>query len=76
MSDPTLGGFLPTSEPTSEADEAAYRAYMHRYFAQAREREPSPKERLAELAGADVAELPEGEAVEGLMRRHRIGGFR
>jgi hypothetical protein len=76
MSDPTLGGFLPTFEPVSEAEEAAHGAYVNRHFPPLRERELSREERLADLAGSDVAELAEGETVEGLLRRHRMGGFR
>ena len=72
MNDPTLGGFLPTLEPMSNAEEAAHRAYMHRHFPH--QREPSREERLAELAGSDVAEMPEREALDALLQRHRIGG--
>jgi hypothetical protein len=58
----------------SEADEAAYQGCMRRHFPDLRDGELSDEDRMAELAGPDVAKLPEGEAVEAVLRRHRVGG--
>ena len=69
MSDRTLGGFLPTFAPVSEAEEAAHGAYMHRAFPHLRERTSSREERLAELLGPGVAELADGAIVDAWARR-------
>jgi hypothetical protein len=75
MSDPTLGGFLPRFEPIVEAEEAAQSRWLRR-FPSAGSADFDQSARLAELAGADVAALTDGETVDAFVRRRFPGGLR
>jgi hypothetical protein len=63
--------------PADEAEDAAHERWMARYFGGVvGSDEPTDPERLGDLAGTDVAALPNGEAVDRWVAQRFPGRLR
>jgi hypothetical protein len=58
----TLGGFLAPLATTSEAEEAAFGAYVDRHFPALRDHEPTHEQRLADMLSEPEPATPQQTA--------------